>query len=224
MSLLLAVDTSTRWSGLALYDGGQVQGESWWQTRSHHSVELAPAVERLLRQADVSPSEIDCFATALGPGSFTSLRIGLAFVKGLALATRLPLVGIPTLDILTAALPPSDLPLAALLTAGRGRLALVWYDWRKGKWVARGEPQVTTAQELSDSSETPILICGEMTADDRAVFLRKKRVLHLATPAQSVRRPSFLAELAWERWKAGKTDDPVSLSPIYLHVAGAIPE
>lgn len=223
MSLLLAVDTSTRWSGLALYDGAQVQGESWWQTQTRHSVELAPAVERLLRQAGVSAGEVDCFAAALGPGSFTSLRIGLAFIKGLALATRRPVVGVPTLDVLVAALPPADLPLAALLQAGRGRLALTWYEWRRNRWVSRGEPEVTTAQELSDRTETPILICGEMSNEDRNLFLKRKRVLRLASPAQCVRRPSWLAELAWEMWKDGKTSDPVALSPIYLHVAGSIP-
>lgn len=224
MSVLLAIDTSTRWMGLALYDGSQVVGESWWQSHSHHTEELAPAVERILKLTGIRPAEIDCCAVALGPGSFTSLRIGLAFAKGMALATRLPLVGVPTLDIIAASLPLRDIPLGAVLQAGRNRLALVWYEARKGRWQARSKPEVLTAQELAERMEEPVLICGELSAEDRALLQKKRKIIQLATPAQSVRRPSYLAELAWERWKAGKIDDPAALAPVYLHVAGAIPE
>ena len=153
--MLLAVDTSTQWSGLALYDGAQVLGEMGWRTHNHHTVELAPAVERLFKQCGAAFSELDCLGVALGPGSFTSLRIGLALVKGMALTLRIPVVGIPTLDVLAAAQPAQDLPLAAVLQAGRGRLALVWYKAVKGRWQAQGEPQVTNAEELVESIENP---------------------------------------------------------------------
>jgi tRNA threonylcarbamoyladenosine biosynthesis protein TsaB len=66
-------------------------------------------------------------------------------------------------------------------------------------------------------------VVGELTAAERQVFGRKRRIALLTSPAESVRRPSFLAEMAWDRWKAGKTDEVVGLSPIYLHVAEAIP-
>jgi tRNA threonylcarbamoyladenosine biosynthesis protein TsaB len=221
--MLLAVDTSTQWIGLALYDGSTVRGEMCWQTQNHHTVELAPAVDRLLKQTGIKPGEIECFGAALGPGSFTSLRIGLALVKGMALSLRAPVVGIPTLDILAAALPVGEMPLAALLQAGRSRLALVWYAAHNGRWVAQGEPQVTNAAALFEQIEQPTLVCGEFNAEDRALLSKKRKLIHLASPAQSVRRPSFLAELAWKQWKAGKIAEIVSLAPIYLHVAEAIP-
>jgi tRNA threonylcarbamoyladenosine biosynthesis protein TsaB len=221
--MLLAVDTSTQWTGLALYDGASVRGELCWQTRNHHTVELAPAVDRLLKQTGCPASQIDCLGAALGPGSFTSLRIGLAFAKGMALSLRVPLVGIPTLDFLVAALPVRDMPLAAVLQAGRGRLGLVWYAAQKGRWVAQGEPQVSSAAALADQIEAPTIVCGELSADERQTLGKKRKIIHLASPAESVRRPSFLAELAWERWKSGKVAEIVSLAPIYLHVAEAIP-
>ena len=221
--MLLAVDTSTQWTGLALYDGSQVLSEIGWATRNHHTVELAPAVDRLLKQGGYQANEIECLGVALGPGSFTSLRIGLALVKGMALSLHVPVVGIPTLDFLAAAQPIRELPMAAVLQAGRGRLALVWYKAHKGKWQAQGAPQITSAEELAEQIETPTLVVGEMDAEERQAFGRKRRVALLASPSESVRRPSFLAELAWQRWKAGKTDEVISLSPIYLHVAGVIP-
>jgi tRNA threonylcarbamoyladenosine biosynthesis protein TsaB len=221
--MLLAVDTSTRWTGLALYDGSQVLAETSWVTRSHHTVELAPAVDRLLKQGGHAPGQIECLGVALGPGSFTSLRIGLAFVKGMALSLHVPVVGVPTLDFLAAAQPVRDLPMACLLQAGRGRLALVWFRSHKGRWQAQGLPQITNAEALAEQIETPTLVVGELTAAERQVFGRKRRIALLTSPAESVRRPSFLAEMAWDRWKAGKTDEVVGLSPIYLHVAEAIP-
>lgn len=221
--MLLAVDTSTSWTGLALYDGVSVLGEMSWTTRNHHTVELAPAVSRLLQQTGLSASKIECLGVAIGPGSFTSLRIGLALVKGMALSLKVPVVGVPTLDFLAAAVPVSDRPLAAVLQAGRGRLALVWYDPKNGHWEARGEPQVSNAEELAEQIEQPSLVCGELNADERHTLSKKRKLIHLCSPAQCARRPSLLAELAWERWKAGKTAEVISLAPIYLHVSEAIP-
>ncbi|HSV85615.1 MAG TPA: tRNA (adenosine(37)-N6)-threonylcarbamoyltransferase complex dimerization subunit type 1 TsaB, partial [Levilinea sp.] len=84
--MLLAVDTSTQWMGLALYDGSQVLGEATWKTNSHHTVELAPALDDLLRRTGVTPGDLRALGVATGPGAFTSLRIGLALVKGFSLA------------------------------------------------------------------------------------------------------------------------------------------
>lgn len=222
--MLLAVDTSTRWVGLALYDGTQVLSEIVWQSQQHHTTEVAPALETLLDRSGASAAELRAIGVALGPGSFTSLRIGLGLVKGLALALHIPVVGVPTFDILAAALPVTEgVRLATVLQAGRGRLALGWYRAEADAWVSEGEPQVVTVEELSQQIRKPTLVSGELTAEERQILARKRRNVILTTPAQSLRRPAFLAELAWKRWQAGQVDDPVSLAPIYLHVAEAIP-
>lgn len=221
--MLLAVDTSTSWIGLALYDGVHVLGEMTWQSKAHHTVELSPGVNELLRRCGVRPNDLQALGVAVGPGSFTSLRIGLAMVKGMALALRIPVVGIPTLDALAEAQPVRDVQLVALLQAGRGRLAVVWYESSSGRWRSRGEPQVTTAEELVLKLNKPTLVVGEMSEAERQVLSRRRKNAIMSSPAQSMRRPSFLAELAWERWRLGQVDDVISLAPIYLHIAEAIP-
>jgi tRNA threonylcarbamoyladenosine biosynthesis protein TsaB len=221
--MLLAIDTSTAQIGLALYDGATVPGELVWQSRAHHTEQLAPALAGLLERVGVTMDSVGALGVATGPGSFTSLRVGLAFVKGLALARHIPLVGIPTLDIVAASVPLTDRKLAAVLQAGRGRLAVGWYKLSESGWQAEGTATTMTAEELEKQIHKPVIICGELSAEDRQHLARKFKNVMLASPAQCVRRPGILAEIAWNRWQAGSTDAAASLAPIYLHVAGGLP-
>jgi len=221
--MLLAIDTSTRTVSIALYDGSRVISEMNWYSRSYHTVELAPAVAEMMSKSGVVSSELEAVGVATGPGSFTALRIGLALAKGLALSEHLPLIGIPTLDVLAASQPMSDLRLAAILEAGRKRIAIGWYQVQNGKWHSTGELENLTIDDFADSIREPIIICGELDADTRKRLNRKYKNVQLATPAQSMRRAAFLAELAWERWQADDVDDIALLSPIYLHHGEPIP-
>ncbi len=221
--MLLAIDTSTAQIGLALYDGATVPGELFWQSRAHHTEQLAPALAGLLERVGVTMDSVKALGVAIGPGSFTSLRVGLAFIKGLALARHLPLVGVPTLEIVAASVPLSNRKLGAVLQAGRGRLAVGWYKPIESGWQAEGPVLTTNTEELEKKIRKPVIICGELTAEDRQRLARKFKNVLLASPAQCVRRPGILAEIAWNRWQAGKTDAAASLAPIYLHVAGGLP-
>jgi tRNA threonylcarbamoyladenosine biosynthesis protein TsaB len=221
--MLLALDTSTRTVGLALYDGVRVLSENVWASQDYHTVELAPAVEEMLKKSGMGVSDLEALGVAIGPGSFTGLRIGLALAKGLALVRHIPLIGIPSLDILAAAQSQTNIPMAASLRAGRGRLAVGWYKLADNSWQSSGDLELLTAQDLSERIHSPTLVCGEFTERERRLLKRKRKNVILASPAQSLRRPAFLAELAWERWQAGDIADPATLSPIYLHHGEPIP-
>jgi tRNA threonylcarbamoyladenosine biosynthesis protein TsaB len=220
--MLLAVDTSTAQVGLALYDGNQVISEMTWTTHQHHTTELAPALAGLLARSDHTMEMVSALGVAIGPGSFTSLRVGLAFVKGLALARHIPVIGVPTLDIIAAAQPLGKNPLIAVIQAGRTRIAYSAYKSQKKEWQAEGELSSGTVDELISQIESPTLVAGEFTAEERLKLSKKKQVI-LASPVNSVRRPSILAEIAWARLQQGDVDETASLAPIYLHVAGAPP-
>ncbi|UCE00443.1 MAG: tRNA (adenosine(37)-N6)-threonylcarbamoyltransferase complex dimerization subunit type 1 TsaB [Chloroflexota bacterium] len=215
--MLIAIDTSTRQMGVALFDGVQILSEMTWQSQQYHTVELAPTVAALMERAEISMSELDVVAVALGPGSFTGLRIGISLAKGMALAGRLAIVGIPTLDILAAAQPIDKIPMAAVLQAGRGRLAVGWYKNSSGKWKSDHKVQVFTPQDLSEQIKSPTYVVGELSEEERRLFRRKRKNVTLASPAQSLRRPSFLAELGWRRWQKRTVDNPATLAPSYLH-------
>lgn len=214
--MLLAVDTSTAQVGVAVYDGSQVLGEYAWRSHQHHTVELAPAVAELLARCGLTMEDLRALGVALGPGSYTSLRVGLSLVKGLALARRIPLIGIPTLDVYAAGQPASKLPLLAAIQAGRGRLAIGWYKSSKRGWQPKGPASVISVEALIYEIRTPSIVCGEFTAEDRQRLARDEVNVKLVPPSQSVRRPAVLAELAWARWQKGEVDDEASLAPVYL--------
>ncbi|MFZ2098876.1 MAG: tRNA (adenosine(37)-N6)-threonylcarbamoyltransferase complex dimerization subunit type 1 TsaB [Anaerolineales bacterium] len=222
--MLLAIDTSTRNVGIALYDGIQVLNETIWVSHDYHTVELAPAIGETLSRSGIKIQDLKILAVSIGPGSFTGLRIGLAVAKGIALTCHLPIIGIPTLDILTESQPIiPGLPLAAVIQAGRGRLAVGWYTAAENRWQLNPPIKIMDAVELSRQIHEPTLVCGELNEEQQHTLARKYKNVILASPAHSVRRPSLLAELAWKRWQAGDIDDPVTLSPIYLNQGEPIP-
>jgi tRNA threonylcarbamoyladenosine biosynthesis protein TsaB len=223
--VLLAIDTSTRNVGIAIYDGSQVLSENIWASHDYHTVELAPAIAEILSRAGLKIQDLKLLAVATGPGSFTGLRIGLAVAKGIALACHLPIIGIPTLDIVVESQPiASGIPLAAVLQAGRGRLAVGWYTVVEGRWQLNPPIEIMDALNLSRHIHEPTLVCGELTEEQQHSLARKYKNVILASPAHSIRRPSLLAELAWNRWKSGDIDDPATLSPTYLNIGEPIPE
>ncbi|MEX2143842.1 MAG: tRNA (adenosine(37)-N6)-threonylcarbamoyltransferase complex dimerization subunit type 1 TsaB [Anaerolineales bacterium] len=218
---LLAIDSSTRTSGLALYDGQSIRYECTWTSLDYHGVDLAPQIQRALKLSGIKIQELRAVGVAAGPGSYTGLRIGMALAKGLACANRLALIAVPTLEILAAGQPVQDLPLVAVLQAGRSRLAVGRYTAKKGRWQTDRQPEFMTIEELSESIHHPTLICGELQENDRSLLGRKYKNAILQSPAWSSRRPSLLAELAWARWQAGDEDAARGLAPIYLQSSEA---
>lgn len=223
--MLLAIDTSTRNVGIAVYDGIQVLSETVWVSHDYHTVELAPAIASTLSQLDYSVHNLKLVAVATGPGSFTGLRIGMAVAKGIALAGHLPIVGIPTLDIVAESQPVSlGITLAAILQSGRGRLVIGWYSAENGQWQLNPPIEIMDAHKLSQKIHEPTLVCGELSEEQQHALARKYKNVILVSPAHSVRRPAILAELAWKRWQAGDVDNPATLSPTYLHFGEPIPD
>jgi tRNA threonylcarbamoyladenosine biosynthesis protein TsaB len=213
--VLLSVDTSTNMTGIALHDGKRVLCEIVWRNQARHTVELAPEVALMLRRNQLKAMDLTVLAVATGPGSYTGLRIGMALAKGLALAHSLPLVGIPTLDILARAQPSQRMPMLAIIQAGRKRLAGGRYKWQRGAWRREDSEETFTLQEMLERLEDPTYVCGELTAEQRDV-LDEHEAVTLAPPAQCVRRPAVLADMAWEQVRSGKLKEPASVVPTYL--------
>jgi tRNA threonylcarbamoyladenosine biosynthesis protein TsaB len=214
--MLVAIDTATDQASLALHDGFRVRMEHTWEAPRRHTSELTPHLVAAMEQLDLAPEQLSGVAVTKGPGSFTGLRIGMAVAKGLAVAQGLPLVGVPTLDVVAAGQGRDRRQLAAILRAGRGRISMATYRWQFGGWQAQEEPRLTTWANLEQEITEPTLFCGEIDQEGAAVMARLGDRAVLLPPAWRLRRAGFLAELGWRRLNRGDVDDPASLTPIYL--------
>lgn len=231
--MLLSLDTATRHSGIALFDGRQLIAELTWHSIEAQTVELMPRLAQLLTWHGLTPTALTALAVSLGPGSYTGLRVAVSAAKGMALAYGLPLFGISTLD--ATALPQLGRPepVCALVPAGRGRLCWSMYlpvhgdparrpaDSRAvtiGSWTGWRTPALlSTVEEVAGSVHEPTWFVGELTMELNqqltGLLGDNARVMPVTVAS---RRAGAVAELAWVRLQAGQVDDLASLSPIYL--------
>ena len=212
--MLLAIDTATEMIGLAVTDGERILAEQVWSAPRRATVELAPEAARLLRRIGVSETQLTGLALTIGPGSYSGLRIGLAFAKGLASGLGLKIVAVPTLEVLAMGQPPRSEPMLTLLPAGRGRWAGAWYKWSKRKWKAEGALRLLDRSQLAEVLERPTYVCGELDPETRKALAAERHAI-LAPPELSIRRPAVLAQIGWERLRTRKASDPVGLVPLY---------
>jgi tRNA threonylcarbamoyladenosine biosynthesis protein TsaB len=215
--MILAIDTATRWTGLALFDGKTIIAEQGWRGTHTQTVELAPAIAALLVKSGLAAEDLQAIAIAIGPGSYTSLRVGLAVAKGLSLAHQIPLIGVPTLDIIAAAIGLRTGSLLVAVEAGRSRVVAGLYRWQENKgWQPSERPIVEAWETILFHLENPTTFAGEISPEAAKLIRASKKPFYLVPPAASVRRAGYLAEIGWQRWRHGDVDDPAALAPIYL--------
>ena len=214
--MLLAIDTSTRYAGVALADGERVVSCRCWYSTVNHTRELMPAVSEILESRRLTPGDLAGIAVALGPGGFSALRVGASVAKGLAMAARKPLIGLGTLDLEAFPYRESGLAVCSLLDAGRREVASAYFS-PDGQRIR--EDFITTPEKLLAGIDRATLFCGEGVAPWTGLIKQ-----HLGPLAVVVSHPSpaarlwSLSEFGWQRLEAGEFDDLVTLQPYYLRM------
>lgn len=125
--MLLALDTSTHLASLAICESGELRAEYTWDVGTSHSVELLQRLEWFVKERGVTLRHLSAIATAIGPGSFTGIRVAVTVAKTLAFSLNVPLIGVSTLDILAYSQAAAALPVCALIEAGRGEFYAALY-------------------------------------------------------------------------------------------------
>jgi tRNA threonylcarbamoyladenosine biosynthesis protein TsaB len=146
--ITLAIECATNTIGLALLDGEEILAEFHLNLGRHHAEVLLPALENILLLAGIGSDKIDLLACTTGPGSFTGVRIGVSTVKGLALATGVPIVGVSTLETLAMNAFPSSRLICSLLDARKDQVYTGLY--RMGP---DGFPEIVTPDRLTDIAQ-----------------------------------------------------------------------
>lgn len=212
--MLLAMDTATRILSVAVYDGQRVLAEKTLYTDNQHTVQLIPMLHLMLQEIERTVQEVQAVAVSQGPGSFSGLRVGMGAAKGLAMGCDVPLIGIPTLDIVAYSTPALSENMLAVVQAGRGRIIAGRYHWQENEWKHFQLAEITTWETIIPQLDQNIIINGEI--DENGSRLLAEHRLNRLNPAWNVRRAGFLAELGWKKLQDGIITKPSEVNPIYL--------
>jgi len=213
---MLAIDTSTERSGIALFDGACLDDVSWSSCREH-TVLLLDEIDHQLKRSRASIADLGAVAIATGPGRFNALRVGMSVAKGLALSLEIPIVGISTLEAIAYPYRNQGYPVASVIDAGRGRIS--WQLFDVDEVNLQTEARNTSVDEfISSISKMHARVCvnGEVN-QDLAEQLDAIPDVVLPPLAGRSGRSGAVAELAYCRFLTGDIDDLVTLEPVYLH-------
>jgi tRNA threonylcarbamoyladenosine biosynthesis protein TsaB len=218
--LILSVETATLAGSVALSRGEEVLAAWAGDSGVSHSNTLLYDIDKVLAEAGVELSEIDLFAVATGPGSFTGLRIGIATVKGLAATLDRPTAGVPTLHAVALAGGPSPRSVA-LLPAGRGEVfAQLFSVTKEGLVTELDKATHISPQRLLEKygSLESVLWCGEGAIANRALFVGDSR-WQTAPPVSNL--AAYVASLALRKFSESQLEHPNALQAIYVRPSDA---
>lgn len=216
---ILAIDTSTQVSSVAVVSDGKLAAELTMQAKLTHSETLLPHIEEVLGMANQKKEELEGIAVSLGPGSFTGLRIGLATAKAMAYALQLPIVGVPTLRALAWHFPMEGFQLLPMIDAQKGNVYVERYMWEHGKLLRKTEVQVLPVEEvIRRTEELPgtVVLMGDVIS--KRIEGKQTLPMHVVLAPLHLRMPraANVALCGLELLKEGKTGNVMDMEPVYI--------
>jgi tRNA threonylcarbamoyladenosine biosynthesis protein TsaB len=221
--LLLAVDTATPRVSVALGRSGEVLGDVSLDGGRRHAEQLAPAIEYLCSEVGVALRQLAAIAVGLGPGLFTGLRVGVTTARMMAQTLRIPVIGVPSLDLIAYPLRHTSRIVVPVIDARRHEVFYACY-----RTVPGGVQRITSYEVRSpDALAGELAALGEDTllAGDGALRYREElgrldRV-ELAGPGAASPSAAALVELASARYEREEFDPPADVHPLYLRRSDA---
>jgi tRNA threonylcarbamoyladenosine biosynthesis protein TsaB len=221
--LVLAIDTATARVSAALGDDGAVIGEVSLAGGRRHAEQLAPAIQYLCRELDVSLAHLAAIAVDIGPGLFTGLRVGVTTAKVMAHALRIPVVPVPSLDLVAYPLRHSNRLVVAVLDARRREVFCASYRPVPGGLQRVSDYAVRQPAELIaelDAGTDELLLAGDGVAAYRDEFASLDRA-ELAGVGHEAPSVSALVELATARAEREEFQPQSEIRPLYLRTSDA---
>jgi tRNA threonylcarbamoyladenosine biosynthesis protein TsaB len=225
--LLLALDTSTAQVSVAFGDGAAVLGSVQLAGGRRHAEQLAPAIEYLRGECRVSLDHLAAIAVGTGPGLFTGLRVGVATAKVMAQALRIPLVGVPSLDLVAYPLRHSERTVVAVLDARRREVFAARYQPVPGGVQRVSDygvhaPAELVADLVADANDFPhgLLLAGDGVRRFPEEFGALEHA-EVAGPEFAAPSVAALVALAAARAEREEFEGPAELHPLYLRQSDA---
>ncbi len=215
--LILGIETSTKTGSVAVISDDGVIAQYSLNIKVTHSERLMSTVDRVLKDTGLAIADFGGFAVAIGPGSFTGLRIGLSTVKGLALATGKPVAAVPTLQALAWNLPYAAYPVCPMLDARKNEVYAALYTF-DGTAFAQLIPETTIPiRGLAEKISGKTLFTGEAAHLYRREIEKQFGNAALFAPlSAALPSAATVAEIGLEMIKNGRQAVPDSLTPLYI--------
>ena len=222
--ITLAIECATQTVGIAFLDQKKILAELYLDTGGGHAEVLLPALEKLFFLTGLTTERIDLLVCTTGPGSFTGVRIGVSTIKGLALATGKPIVGVSTLEALAMNVFPSRKLICPLLDARKNQVYAGLY--RVGP---DGYPEAVAPDRLTDiESLVKTLVAEEVDFVGEAAILYQKQICEEGAPGFALQtgrccrlNASAVGLIGLHRYQHGRIEDPLTFSPRYLRLSEA---
>lgn len=221
---ILAFESSAKAASAGLLEDGVLLGESFLNNGKTHSATLMPMAERLLTDCGVKASDLDCVAVAIGPGSFTGVRIGVAAAKGLAWAAEKPCCGVSTLEAMAHQMIAQRGIICPVMDARREQVYNALFS-SDGETLTRLAPDraisLAQLQKELENAENPIFLVGD--GSKLCYNTLKTAVPNLVFPPAHLefQRAGGVALAAYPLALAGRLTDPEKLIPNYLRLSQA---
>lgn len=218
--LILAIETATKVSSVALSDGNKIIAALTMENGPEHSATLVPNIGKLLDMAGKSREDLAAVAVSIGPGSFTGLRIGLATAKGLAYALSIPLIAVPTLRALAARF--YDLPGVTVFSLADAQKKNAYCGiYRDGQeiqpvQVIPLETVVTMAGETASLTKQPVIILGDIAEKKLSHGVELPAGVVVPNRGQVMPRADEVALLGAAMLESGDIADTMTAEPWYL--------
>jgi len=220
---LLCFDTATPRVSVALGADGTAVGEVQLAHGRRHAEQLVPAIGYLCDELRVEPSQLAGIGVGLGPGLFTGLRVGVTTAKVMAQALRIPVVGVPSLDLIAYPLRHSARLVVTVVDARRHEVFYALYRPVPGGVQRVSEYEVATPDDLVGELAAhggELLLAGDGALLHRDVFEGLEKA-ELAGPASASPNAAALVELATARFEREEFCAPSDLRPLYLRRSDA---
>jgi tRNA threonylcarbamoyladenosine biosynthesis protein TsaB len=226
--LILSIETATLSGSVSLTRGSEVITTVTGDKEVSHSNTLLAELDNVLSSSEYALSDVDLFAVAIGPGSFTGLRIGIATVKGLAFTLHKLCIGIPTLHAVAHSAGPCG-RVVAVLPAGRGEVFVQMFEVSSDDVIALDQATHVRPSEMLQkySQFRQICWCGEGVNIHHDLILMSAQQLQLSELSEWKLLPNrpTLAEdvgmLAYRKFRANELQSPESLSAMYVRPSDA---
>lgn len=218
---ILGIETSSYCGSVAVTDDDLVLCEYLVNTGPKHSEKLMLMVEQVLGDAGMERDEIDAISVSTGPGSFTSLRVGLSIAKGMAYSLGLRISGISSLDTLAASLAESGFYLCPVIDAKRGEVYSKLYEGSMFGEIIFDE-QILSVESMCEKIGGKTVFIGEGAKLYRGVIENKLGENACFAPDPlDLPRASFMCGISHRNLVSGKEDNVFGLTPNYIRRSDA---